>query len=304
MSSITIVIMGVGSTLSERGYLPTGEDFEFAHQFTTEKNFELKIIVNDPKLIYALRGVQGKLAPENENVVYDTDIIKGYNPKYVGVSDDHQYTSQAIPRTSPNPVIYVDFSTPKSTFEMMSSVMDYNTSDRYFLSVSSQISIREIAEKFYQNQLPIPFNLYEGKQMPETLTLNDRIEALTQMHFGCQIMIHYITAQYHHGKYEVSIPGWCMNPETPLIKGLINTYGLVSPVIDQTAILQMTTNSGYRRQLCEIMARVIASFAVINGLIDINSVQDWYSTSTYAVVAQNIGTLLPKLLGSKDEEKE
>lgn len=71
------------------------------------------------------------------------------------------------------------------------------------------------------------------------------------------------------------LPPWAMNPETLGIKGCMYTYGLFPHVRDTSNIMEMTNNSGFRKQLLEIIIKVLVNMSIQNGFLTVENIKQY-----------------------------
>ena len=246
MDPTIIVINGSAKT---GGFLPNPEEIR------------TKTLIVDPNLIHAVRLYQGQLARRDQWVLSDLKQIQSYKDPRVEVIP----LEISKVKTPDSNIIYLVYQPePVSSYQLMSLVGDYNIKNQY-ISTNRKIDLRQLLADYKNYQA---YDLYSGDRLIESISKIDLEQSYRQIKSGCTIVQEYLRAGFQKRENRCIIPSWCMNPETNFIKGCINRYGLISPVPDTTPILEITTNSGYRYQLLDIMCRVIINFGFNNGLID------------------------------------
>ena len=283
-TSLTIVILKPAATFTHKGYMPDVDVVNQCINLCQKSNINVKFIIADDKLLYAMRKVRGENFPRYENIIYDGNKIEQYPKNEVVISEERIYKLKDISKNKDDPIIYIlTNSGIKSSYYIMSLINDYTIKNRYFFSPLDVIPLVDIVTNYINGKCNIPYKLYDGEKFDDVLISNDvdYSDTLNQIMYGCRIVVNYLGAGFDKRENNKTIESWTLNPETPFIKGCIYTYSLFSPVADQTPILQITTNSGYRKQLFEIMTRVISNFAINNNLLDINKIPSWDSPEPY-----------------------
>jgi hypothetical protein len=279
---LLVVMMGAASTITQKGFLPSLEELM---NTKSKKNFRLIII--DPNLKY-VRAAQARNSTPTDvlgYVVDDFKLIEKY-PRWVEISDDHYHSIPDIIRFHTGTVVYVSYLGKNSSYEIMSLLNTYIFSKRTYINSTQRVNLLEILSK----PLLEPYNLYSGEIVPR-ITDEDKRDCYKQLLSGCFMASSFLMAGYDTQKNLCDVESWCLNPETPFTKGCVHVYKLFSPVDDAIPIQQMITNSGYRMQIFNTIARVISNFAIKNNIITPGQAKEtggWFSPRTYELISNSL----------------
>ncbi len=302
---LQVVIIGGASTHSKDGRLPKSDEIRNAFEYVGEYGFKLQILVVDTNLNYAIRLARGEKSLNTKPIVSDAQMLT-QSKDILTANDIPAWEIPVDIRTSTENVIYISYNGLCSAYEIMSILGSYVRENRWFLPVANDaepISIHQLMVDFINLQsgktdtlvylLPnFIYELYEGKRFGTNVYLEgDMVDAKIQLILGCEIMRQYITAGYVETSNQAFVSGWCLNPETPIIKGIISTYGLIPSVEDRSPHMEIRTNASYRQQLVELLARVISNFAINNGIITLEEAKnsgEWYGIGTYTLIISKL----------------
>lgn len=313
---LNIVVISCASSATQKGQMPLAKDIESARQHLEAQGIGMRLVIIDHMLKYAVRIVEGRGGPKNANYENDAAHIQSYR-RTVDVFDEHvnkvdERVDKALGewKLTPETTIYIVYSSPMtpvhSSYDIMSLIDCYVVKNRYFLALNKdygRISLTKLVEEYtdigaddheIEYLYPEMCDLYAGGRMPLLMPEADIRDTFKQVVSACGIIHAYYQAGYDRMQNLMTIPGWCLNPETPFIKGCILTYGIISPIPDSTAILQITSNSGFRFQLFEVIRKVIAAFVINNGILtstDIKARGGWNSPATYTFVGETLRPL-------------
>lgn len=309
---IHVVIIGGASTYRDVGKLPTIEDVEDGSAIVEPYGYKMQIFIADTNLNYAIRLAKGESSLKTPPIVEDARMIIGTSDsKRVVVGDIPAWQIPSDIKNSKESVIYISYiPNISSSYEIMSLVGSYIRENRWFIpvnEVSEKISITKLMTDFISIQggktdslsylLPnFIYALYQGENIGAGMYyIGDMVSAKTQIILGCEVLRQYITAGYIESDNRASVDGWCLNVETPIIKGIIHTYGLIPAVEDRTTHMEIRTNASYRQQLTELLSRVISNFAINNKVITLEEARlcgEWYSTKTYTLIMNKLSDSL------------
>lgn len=308
---LTVVIIGCGGTAYSPGQMPTPEDVQICSTILSPIGCELNVVIIDPILKYACRIAKGLMGPVDKNYRDDAEKIAGYDAN-VTVIDEHVNKASGEWKEGEEPVIYLCYGTLTSSYQVMSLLNCYIIKNRYFINISPESEgspLKEVCEdycKLVQGEetsflYDEVYDLYSGDKLLVGKSSDDMKDAVKQIMSGCFIVCSYYKAGYDKRENTCNVDGWCLNPETPFIKGCILTYGLISPVPDSTAILQVTTNSGFRYQLLELLSKVIVNFAMTNSILTIETASQlggFKTAAVYHYIADALTPAFRQLMGA------
>jgi hypothetical protein len=213
-------------------------------------------------------------------------------------------------RHSLNPTVYLMYGDNALTpYEILSFHDDFEMRNRFtiFSPHGRNVNISDIADDFaimngrdeaidspVYKHLPrlAMYNVFMGQAVEDDIEDSDFMETFKVILDLCKCIIFFIKAGVNKDKFQIiekgmDAPGWMLNPETLCIKGCLKTYGLRPEVSDSSPLNEITNSSGYRKQLLELMSKVVASFAVNNGIIDVEKAKElggWESPRTYGQI--------------------
>lgn len=303
IEQFNIVIIGAGSLHNKDGFMPSNKDVNTAIQLCKENNLELQIQIIDQNLNYATRLARDEPSRRSEFISTDASRIKAY-PQTVTCHLFSPWDLAISIKNSISPVIYLSYN-DNSSYEIMNSINSYVMTNRWFVTSKTRVPLIALIEDYITIAkeldrpssflLPNPlYDLYSGDVIPEGVYNEfDVVEIKKQLISGCIILDEYLKANYHLKGNVTDVMGWCLNPETPFIKGACESFGLVPIIPLRTPHMEMRQNSGYRKQVFDLLARIISSFAVKNKIVSINEALHhggWYNRYIYTVIQERIPT--------------
>ena len=292
---IYIIIINPASTHEINGTMPTPLDIINATTLANDHKYDLRILIVDEALNYALRLAKGETSVISPSISKDAVYIQSY-PDNVDVASVPAWEISDTIKSITSPVIYVGYKN-SSSYDIMNLINSYVIDNRWFIPTTEKVTIYQIMTDYinkHDNVYLLPhktYDLYGGGKLDEMYHEKDMLDVKQQIWLGCLILNQYLDAGYDKGKNDRDVMGWCLNTETPIIKGLIQTYGLISPVPDRTSHMEIRLNSGYRRQLTEILGKVLSNFAINNDIITIQEVAQlggWYDQRVYTVIISRL----------------
>lgn len=306
-----VIILGGGSTLYQNGTLPPVNDIDFIYTKCLDNGEDLTFIIVDRNLLYADRLSKGlsaltsthlknsefediqKLSNGNSYIENDAEKLKGYSAILninfqCELKHKHQISREIL--NSSQSIIFIDKTGMKSSYEVMNMIESYEINKRYFILSTDQRNLPEIIEDYFDKELNTPFDFYYGVQLPYNISSDEKEEIKTQIKVGCKIAKQYLKAGFHNKNIQNALEGYTMNVETPILKGLIYTYGLF-PMYEIPAFLEILNSSIYRYQLTDLLLKLLSNFSVNNNLIKLDEVLNmggWYVPEVYDVILQKI----------------
>lgn len=221
-------------------------------------------------------------------------------------------------RTFDSKVVYIDcsrnmggsLSTPNyisDTMFTMSLVEDFKVVNRaYYRIEANQInSILDLANK--DQDL---YNVFSG----DPLRGFNPQASLIDIKVMIEALYYYLKNGFHEEDKEIPLymcdvdiynqpgnPNWCMNMNTPVLKGIVTYYGILPdvPEDDRRALIStgktptttMATNSQYRRIVTDTLLKVLSNFVVNNkmhsGKVNDTSL-DWYDYNLWGDILESI----------------
>jgi hypothetical protein len=295
-NSVYVIVLGAAADVETPGLTPTADDVRAAQHQLTTAGYDLRLMLLDPN--YRLAK---SLAPVKEDfdhlgqINVDRQHFRDYPPEVLILDDHYGKLPEEVKATS-LPVIFLSYLPMTSAYQLMSLMNHYQTTNRYYVIATELTLMTTIAEDFLTRDQPDPvlrepYNPYLGGVLPATMEYGDRQDCLRQMVAAAFVAMVYIKAGYDRRENLVDVPGWCLNPETPCLKGAIATYGLISPVPDAIPIHQMVTNSGYRMQIFEVVSKMVANFVINNRMLEVEAIAQlggWRSAATYEFLGTQI----------------
>lgn len=320
-----IVIIGPASSYEKDGYMPSVEDVNTAIKMAENNKLGILIHIIDENLNYAVRLSKGQPSRVSEFILKDASRIKGYpnkvscyiNPPWEISDVAFKDSDMTTIKNTLYPVIYLSYK-DKSSYEIMNSISAYSMENRWFVISSKRVQLTQLVADYISLNQDGPSNyllpnkvydLYGGGVLNKYNYSYDLVEIKKQLVMGCIIIDQYLKAGYNTGNNAMDVMGWCLNAETTFIKGICHSYGLMTPVPDKTNHMELRQNSSFRRQLWDLMTRVISSFSINNKLITVEEAMQyggWYDQRVYMLIRNRIDNIIGNIFQIQDitEEKE
>ncbi|GIW70154.1 MAG: hypothetical protein KatS3mg101_0901 [Patescibacteria group bacterium] len=168
-----------------------------------------------------------------------------------------------------NNIVYIYYSkVPLNCYEVQCIVEDFSCENRAFIQSDKKLSLTELMEKKLTGVFPV----FSGKGTPnpdtETLKVIKSMLTIVYWYYYYQINNRKMIAPKRSStKEKLTMPNWCMNPETVAIKGCIHTYKLFPRVKDRTILMEMIESANYRYAVFETLRRVSANFCINSGIV-------------------------------------
>jgi hypothetical protein len=302
-TGLYIVIFGGGSLHHKEGTMPSVDDVQEAVQIAEDNKVDLSIHIIDENLNYATRLASGQPSLRGDFIPKDATRIKGYGEKVKCHVNSPWELEDVIPKESETvtikntstPVIYLSY-TDKSSYEIMNSIGSYELANRWFFVSRKRVSLVDLVSDYFSlregkgTKYLLPeklYDLYSGDVLAKELYDYDIVEVKKQLEMACIIIDEYFKGGFNVGENRLDVKSFALNSETSFIKGICFTYGLLTPIPDKNNFIEIRQNSGFRKQLWNLIARVLSNFAINNKLITVEEAAQyggWNDQRVYILI--------------------
>ena len=290
---LNIVILNSSAYFENSSLTPEYLDVLNSYKLLLNSDYFLKLFLVDNEFNYVLLGSSfhsNQIKDEYSNLLKLDTLYDINNESIVTVVPSFYHTSNL---TFIGKTIYVSCLDTKSSYDIMLYIENLEVKDKFFYSHTSEnkIILTDICELFLNKKLTETYDLLSAKKIPSKINKNDLLFLKKNFLVGIDLIIGYMSCNYHILSPEFSLPekrlpNWMYNIETPILKSIILYFGIKSPFYDKPLSLMMIEYSELRHTLTMYLISFLSNFIINNNIIKKELIKDkgWLNIETWILI--------------------